>query len=103
MIMIRCLRVLHTQSDRDVTVCRRLAKGVIDMARMEAQLRRSGLDWTVVRPPRLTNGQKTGAYRTAIHQHLTKAQGITRADLADYMIKSIPDEATYRAVVEISN
>lgn len=74
-----------------------------DMARMEKNLRGSGLDWTVVRPPRLTNRPKTGAYRTAMNKHLPKAQGITRADLADYMIKSIPDEASYQAIVEISN
>jgi len=74
-----------------------------DMALMEEILRKSGLDWTVVRPPRLTNGQKTGAYRTAINKHLLKAQGITRADLADYMIESVLDEASFRSIVEISN
>ncbi|UVI27318.1 NAD(P)-dependent oxidoreductase [Paenibacillus spongiae] len=74
-----------------------------DMARMEEILQVSGLDWTVVRPPRLTNGPKKGAYRTAVNKHLPKAQGITRADLADYMIKSVPDEACYQAIVEISD
>jgi len=74
-----------------------------DMARMEEDLWKSGLNWTVVRPPRLTNGQKTGVYRTAVNNHLPKAQGITRADLADYMIKSVPDETVYQAIVEISN
>lgn len=74
-----------------------------DMAQMEEKLRRSGLDWTVVRPPRLTNGPKTGTYRTALNKHLSKAQGISRADLADYMIKSVHDPASYQAVVEISN
>ncbi|TCZ80788.1 SDR family oxidoreductase [Paenibacillus albiflavus] len=54
-----------------------------DMARMEEKLQKSGLNWTVVRPPRLTNGQKTGTYRTTINKHLPKARGITRADLAD--------------------
>ena len=74
-----------------------------DMARMEEKLRNTGLNWTVVRPPRLTNGPKTGNYLTAINKHLPKAQGITRADLADYMIKSVPVEATYQSIVEISN
>jgi len=74
-----------------------------DMARMEGKLRRSGLDWTVVRPPRLTNGAKKGTYLIAMNQHLPKAQSISRADLAGYMIHSIPDEASYQAVVEISD
>lgn len=74
-----------------------------DMTRMEENLRHSDLDWTVIRPPRLTNGQKTGEYRTAINKHLSHAQGITRADLAGYMIQSISDEASYHAIVEISN
>ncbi|UKS29435.1 SDR family oxidoreductase [Paenibacillus sp. HWE-109] len=74
-----------------------------DMARMEEKLRKSGLIWTVIRPPRLTNGPLSGAYRTALNQHLTKAQGISRADLASYMIKSVQDSASYQAIVEISN
>lgn len=74
-----------------------------DMAQMEKKVRGSGLDWTIVRPPRLTNGPKTGMYRMAMNRHLPKAQGIARADLADYMIKSIFDEVSYQAIVEISN
>lgn len=74
-----------------------------DMARMEEKLRKSDLIWTVIRPPRLTNGPKTGSYRTALHTHLSKARGISRADLAHYMLKSVVDSASYKAVVEISN
>ncbi|WP_314589992.1 SDR family oxidoreductase [Paenibacillus terrigena] len=74
-----------------------------DMARMEAMVRKSALDWTVIRPPRLTNGSKTGRYRTALNKPLLKAQGISRADLADYMMKSIPNSSSFQAVVEISN
>ncbi|MFD0619194.1 NAD(P)-dependent oxidoreductase [Paenibacillus sp. GCM10027629] len=74
-----------------------------DMARMEDMVRKSGLDWTVIRPPRLTNGSKTGTYRTALNKPLLKAQGISRADLADYMMKSIPNSSSFQAVVEISN
>lgn len=75
-----------------------------DMARMEAAVRASfGITWTVVRPPRLTNGSRTGAYRTAANMPLPRAEGISRSDLADFMIRSIADPAVYRAVVEISN
>jgi uncharacterized protein YbjT (DUF2867 family) len=39
-----------------------------DLAEMEDILRQSGLDWTVVRPPRLTGRPLTGIYRTAYGQ-----------------------------------
>ncbi|MED4755549.1 SDR family oxidoreductase [Brevibacillus choshinensis] len=75
-----------------------------DMVRMEEAVRASsGITWTVVRPPRLTNGPRTEAYRTAVNKPLLRAKGISRADLANFMIKSIADMSTYQAVVEISN
>jgi len=73
-----------------------------DMKRMEEKLRKSGLDWTVIRPPRLTNGPRTGVYRTALHLHLAQASGVSRADLADYMLRSLQDSSSYQAIVEIS-
>ncbi|MEW9702215.1 NAD(P)-dependent oxidoreductase [Paenibacillus sp. SI8] len=74
-----------------------------DMSRMEAIVRNSGLDWTVIRPPRLTNGPKTETYRTSINGALHQAQGISRADLANYMLRSLLDRSSFQAVVEISN
>ncbi|KQL50018.1 hypothetical protein AN963_10210 [Brevibacillus choshinensis] len=75
-----------------------------DMVRMEAAVRASsGITWTVVRPPRLTNGPRTEAYRTAVNKPLLRAKGISRADLANFMIQSIADRSTYQAVVEISD
>ena len=41
-----------------------------DLALMEDALRDSTLDWTVVRPPRLTDGPLTGTYRTALGRNL---------------------------------
>ena len=73
-----------------------------DMARMEQKIRGSGIDWTVIRPPRLTSGSRTGIYRTAINEPLPRAQGISRADLADYMLKSLQYSRSYRSIVEIS-
>src|SRR3712207_3988332 len=35
-----------------------------DKDRMEELIRASGVDWTIVRPPALTEGPRTGAYRT---------------------------------------
>jgi nucleoside-diphosphate-sugar epimerase len=43
-----------------------------DLALMEDVLRDSGLDWTAVRPPRLTNRPPTSTYRTAIGRNLRR-------------------------------
>jgi len=49
-------------------------------------LRGSGLDWTLIRPPRLTNGPVTGHVRSAPSLVLGPRHSISRADLAAFMI-----------------
>ena len=81
----------------------RLYKNVFaDMARMEEELERSGLDWTVVRAPMLTDGPRTGRYRVAANDYLRRPGRISRADLADYVLAHLDDLASYRTRVEIS-
>ena len=53
-----------------------------DLALMEDLLRDSGLDWTVVRPPRLTDRPPTGRYRTAYGRNLQRGVFVSRADVA---------------------
>ena len=60
-----------------------------DVALMEDVLRDSTLDWTIVRPPRLTNKPLTGHYRTAIGQNLRRGSLISRADVAHLMLHSL--------------
>ncbi|CAO5229645.1 NAD(P)-dependent oxidoreductase [Frankia sp. AgKG'84/4] len=59
-----------------------------DLARMEDALRASGLDWTIVRPPRLTNGKLTASYRTAHGRNLRGGTSVSRADVAHYMLRA---------------
>jgi putative NADH-flavin reductase len=73
-----------------------------DMTRMEQVLRESDLDFTIMRPPQLTNKSATGTYRTAINQHLPRARKISRADLAAAMLQLIPEENTVRATVSLA-
>jgi putative NADH-flavin reductase len=73
-----------------------------DMTRMEQVLRDSDLDFTIMRPPQLTNGRRTGQYRTAINEHLRRARKISRADLAAEMLRVIPDERTVRGTVSLA-
>jgi len=73
-----------------------------DMLKMETILSTSDQQWTVIRPPRLLNGDKTGKYRTVINNFLPGMSSLTRADLAHYIIHHLEDEKTYQNKVEIS-
>ena len=73
-----------------------------DMLLMEGVLLGSNLNWTVIRPPRLLNGDRTGKYRTSINEFIPHMSTLTRADLADFIIHHLDDEKTYKSKVEIS-
>ncbi|SHE80502.1 Putative NADH-flavin reductase [Seinonella peptonophila] len=65
---------------------------VADHEDKERIVKNSNLDWTIVRPPRLTNGPHTGGYRSGetIDQR-SFILTISRADLADFMLKQLSD------------
>lgn len=73
-----------------------------DMLRMEAVLQESDLNWTVIRPPQLTDTQRTGHYRTTINEPIRNPSKISRADLADYIVNYLTDEKTFKARIEIT-
>jgi hypothetical protein len=74
-----------------------------DLALMEDVLAGSGLDWTVVRPPRLTNGPVTGTYRTAFGRNLRRGLTISRADVAHLMLAALTQPQTIKQVIAIAN
>ncbi len=74
-----------------------------DLARMEDVLRDSGLDWTVVRPPRLTDKPATGRYRTAAGQNVRGGALISRADVAGFMLALAARPETAGQVLAIAN
>jgi len=74
-----------------------------DLAMMEDILRASGLDWTVVRPPRLTNKPLTGTYRTAYGRNLPGGFLISRADVANLMLRALEQPETIRQVIGIAD
>jgi putative NADH-flavin reductase len=74
-----------------------------DLALMEDLLRDSGLDWTVVRPPRLTEGPLTGAYRTAYGQNLRRGILVSRADVAQLMLGVLERPETIEQAIGIAN
>lgn len=73
-----------------------------DMARMEQLLRHSTADWTVMRAPRLTNGPATGRYRTALNEQLPRAGKISKADLADAMLRMLNDPHAIKATAALA-
>jgi uncharacterized protein YbjT (DUF2867 family) len=70
-------------------VKRVLREHYADLARMEDVLRNSGLDWTVVRPPRLTDRPLSASYRTAYGRNPRRGLKISRADVAHYMLRAL--------------
>jgi putative NADH-flavin reductase len=83
---------------------RMLFPGIVaDSAVMEDVLEKSRLDWTIVRPPELTDKPYTGNYRVR-EGHLPRfGFTISRADVADFMIKAVEDPSSIRKIVGISN
>jgi putative NADH-flavin reductase len=73
-----------------------------DLAAMEQELQRSGLDWTSVRPPQLTDKPLTGHYRLAIGAPLA-GRSIPRADLAHAMLSLLDDPASVKQTVGVAS
>jgi uncharacterized protein YbjT (DUF2867 family) len=74
-----------------------------DLALMEEILRDSGLDWTAVRPPRLTDKPVTGTYRVAYGQNLRGGVLVSRADVAHLMLRALDQPDTVKQVVALAN
>jgi uncharacterized protein YbjT (DUF2867 family) len=62
-----------------------------DVALMEREIMASGLEWTIVRPPRLTDKPLTGDYRVALAGNVPNGRTIGRADVAHLMLASLTD------------
>jgi putative NADH-flavin reductase len=78
-------------------------KTVGDAAAMERIFADTDLDWTMVRPPELTDKPYTGKYRVR-EGHLPRfGFRISRADVADLMIKLAETGTSIRKVIGIAN
>lgn len=60
-----------------------------DKDREEAVIQASKLDWTIVRPGFLTNKAKTGKYRALTDLTDITAGKISRADVADFILREL--------------
>jgi putative NADH-flavin reductase len=82
------------------TALRQITK---DKAAGEDQLRQSTLDWTLVYPPSLTQGPRTGDYRVGEDLHVKATAKMSRADVADFMLGQIVDATYIRTPAILSN
>ena len=71
-----------------------LGRAYDDKDVQEVIVRRSGLDWIIARPVILTNRPKTGRYKVLDVPKDWRSGVISRADVADFLVKQVED-ATY--------
>ena len=62
---------------------------VVSQRAQWAALSASGLDWTMVMPPMLTNGRATGRFRIDADALPRNGSKISRADVADFMFRQL--------------
>lgn len=79
-----------------------LRHALADSIRMEQFLQTTDLDWTVVRPPYLTNGRQSGKLRTAYGENVRRGFSISRADLAAAILELVSDPAASRCAVGVA-
>lgn len=79
-----------------------LRQEVADHEAKEAAVAESLVDWTIVRPPKLTNGRLTASYRVGEHIHArSPLPMMSRADVADFMLRQLTDQSFIRKAVSI--
>ena len=59
----------------------------------EQMIRASGLEWTIARPGLLTNGPATGRYQVLTDPATGHGGAISRADVADFLVREITARA----------
>lgn len=79
-----------------------LKHGWADMLAMEDVVTASGVDWTVVRPPMLLDGPRTGKVVSRLDGNV-RTFTIRRADVAAYLLDAVADPTLIRAKVSIAH
>lgn len=68
---------------------------------MEAAVKSSGVDFTLVRPPLLTKGEPTGSVKVVEGDET--APKITRADLAQFIVDQLASDEYVGMAVTVAN
>ena len=64
-----------------------------DKSLQEKLIKESELDWTIARPGVLTSGPRTGRYRIIVEASQWRNGIISRADVAEFIVRQIGDQA----------
>jgi putative NADH-flavin reductase len=73
-----------------------------DKEKADAMIVASPLEWTIARPVRLTNGPRTGQYRVVERLQVGGLPSVSRADVADFMIRELTERAWVRKLPVIA-
>lgn len=77
-----------------------LRNAIADHEDKERIIKQSNLDWVIVRPAGLTDGDHTGDYRYG--ETIDLGARISRADVADFMLKQVSDDACLKKTPGVS-
>jgi len=69
-----------------------LGRIYLDKDAQEWIIRKSTLDWVIARPAVLVNGLRTGTYQVLVDPQEWRSGFISRADVADFLVKQINDD-----------
>jgi hypothetical protein len=76
---------------------------VRDCEDMEQTVRASALNWTIVRPPQFTDKPPTRKYRVEAGRLPLMGFTVSRADVADFMIRAAEQNLHSRQIVGLAN
>ncbi|MBE9030365.1 SDR family oxidoreductase [filamentous cyanobacterium LEGE 11480] len=80
-----------------------LRKVFADHQKQEALVKQSHLDWTIVRPSAFTDGERTRQYRYGFpSSDKTTKLKISRADVADFLLRQLRDDAAIHQTPGVS-
>lgn len=75
-----------------------------DKETQERYIKESTLDWIIVRPGQLTNGKRLGRYRHGLNiGSRLRTVSISRADVADFMLKQLTNDTYLHKTPAIAN
>lgn len=78
-----------------------MRKIMADKERQEIFVQGSGLDWVIVRPGELTNEPPSGEYTFGIDSSIMAGK-VSRADVADFVLRNLSDDQFLGQAVAIS-
>ena len=73
-----------------------------DMPQQEKSISQSGLDYTIVRPARLTDETTVGEYKAAEELYIGPFSHISRSAVADFLIKELETKKFFNKIVTLS-